>query len=360
MRAGADASESGRDPERSGKSAMTHVFVAGNSRSGTTVTAKMLGRHSHLHTLPELHFVEELWLPSHDGVLSTDEAVELADRLLHNARRGYHEPYRHGADIALARCLTAGMASPHPHDVLVAVLTSEARRHGKTGSVEQTPRNVYFLGDLLSRLPSARAVIVIRDPRDVLLSQRNWWRRRWRGSRVPLQTTIRRWTSYHPVTTTLLWRSGVRSGDAWASLPGVTVIRFEDLVADPKSVLTRLLEQLGLTFEGGMLEVPRISSSNRPDPRTEHPEYGLDPSVVGGGLRDLSATELWLCQLLTRRERSAHGYVDVGVRPRPLALLGHLVSLPLKAGAGLALNTRRTRSLLQTVRRRLIGSGGGL
>jgi hypothetical protein len=334
----------------------SHIIVAGNSRSGTTMTAKMLGRHSRLHALPELHFVEELWSPSGDHVLPIDDAIALADRLLHNAVRGYHTPYRSEGDRSHAKEVVARAESLRPHDVLARVLTAEAERHGKSVGIEQTPRNVYFLGDLLARLPRARAVVVVRDPRDVLLSQRNWWRRRWRGSRVSLQTTLRRWVSYHPVTTTLLWRSGIRRGDQWASVPGVTVIRFEDLVADPVSELTSLMQAWGLDFEEDMLRVPRMSSSNRTDRGNDGIVQGVDASVAGRGARDLSATELWLCQRLTRRERALHGYAEVQVDPQPLGLLVHMLSLPLKIGLGLALNRGRTQSLVQTVRRRLVRS----
>ena len=43
------------------------LFVVGNSRSGTTMFARMLGRHPSVHTVSELHFYEELWLPEKGG-----------------------------------------------------------------------------------------------------------------------------------------------------------------------------------------------------------------------------------------------------------------------------------------------------
>lgn len=322
------------------------------------MTAKMLGRHSCLHTLPELHFVEELWSPTGpDGPLTPVAATALADRLLHNARHGYHTPYQRGAFGAEAGEIVAGLHTPLAHAVYSAVLDVEAARHGKQTAVEQTPRNVYFLGDLLDRMPKARVVVVVRDPRDVLLSQRNWWRRRWRGSRVSLPTTARRWASYHPITTTLLWRGGVRQGERWADHPAVSLVRFEDLVHDPQAVLGDLVRSWGLDFESQMLTVPRMSSSNRPDRRGDERAQGPDPTVSGRGVQELGPTELWLCQLLTRRERARHGYDEAVATPAPLALVLLVLSCPVKLALGLLLNRGRTQNLLATVRRRLSSDG---
>ena len=63
------------------------VFVVGNSRSGTTMLANMLGRHSAMGSLREMHFFEQLWTSAdRDRALSAAEATELAARLLHNQR----------------------------------------------------------------------------------------------------------------------------------------------------------------------------------------------------------------------------------------------------------------------------------
>ena len=146
----------------------------------------------------------------------------------------------------------------------------------------------------------------------------------------------------------------MRQGDAHARHDRIALVRFEDLVAEPQAVLTRLVEQWGLDFEPGMLDVPRMSSSNR----TDDGARGVDKSVAGRGSRDLPPTEVWLCQLLTTRERQQHGYPSVSVRPQPLALLTLLVTWPLKLVLGVALNVGRTQSLRQTLHRRLFAARG--
>ena len=332
------------------------LFVVGNSRSGTTMLAHMLSRHPEVHSCRELHFFEELWSAEDAGRrLARPEALDLAERLLHNARDWYHAPFRSGAHEQAAETVLARLDQrPHPHEVLRAVLDEEARRHGKRIACEQTPRNVFYIDDVLRLFPDAGVLSVIRDPRDVLLSQRNWWRRRFRGSgSLPLRTTAARWASYHPVTTSLLWRGGVRAADRSARHERVVTVRFEDLVTEPERELDRALGCFGLTFDPAMLEVGRISSSNRADVAGT----GVDPGVVGRWRGQLSATEVWLSQRLTAAERAAHGYDALPVRPSAVKLLGHGLSLPAKTALAAALHGRRFGGLYGALRRRLTAGG---
>src|SRR5579884_4298471 len=211
------------------------IFVVGNSRSGTTMTARLLGLHPDIHALRELHFFEEMWDPRDgDQGLPHATAVALAARLLHNARSSYTVAPEGDAYRSDAEAIVEGIGAPvQPHRVLEAVMLCETRQHGAVIPCEQTPRNVYYIAEILRLFPAARVLNVVRDPRDVLLSQKNWWRRRLRGSQTPWPVVARQWIDYHPLTTSLLWRGGVRAADRVATSERVHTVRFEDLVADP-------------------------------------------------------------------------------------------------------------------------------
>lgn len=327
------------------------IFVVGNSRSGTTMLARMLGRHSQVHALQELHFVEELWMPADDGPLTPHAATALADRLLHNQREWYHTEYRAGSHRDVAAEIVEPLPAPvRPTDVFAAVLEHEARRAGKRLPVEQTPRNVFYLGQLLDSLPDSRAVVLTRDPRDVLLSQKNWWRRRFRGTTgVPAITTLRQWADYHPITTSLLWRGGVRAGMRLSSDPRVTAVRFEDLVTEPEVQLARVLDPLDLVVEPAMLDAPRISSSNT----ANRGGRGVDPSVVGGWRHGLSPSEVWISQYLTRAEAQALDHGPAPGRTPWIGLAGQALSWAPRTALAVVLNRARTRNLLTSAKRRL-------
>ncbi|WP_336921883.1 sulfotransferase family protein [Aquipuribacter sp. SD81] len=332
------------------------VLVAGNSRSGTTMLARMLGRHSAVTALQELHFVEEHWTPGEEA-LPREAAVRLAERLLHNAREWYHTPFRPGrfapdAEAVVARCLVDRPDGRVPAAaVLTGVLAHEAQAAGRRVAVEQTPRNVFFLRSLLEEVPGAVGVVLVRDPRDVMLSQKNWWRRRFRGTTgVPLVTTLRQWADYHPLTTSLIWRGGARAGLRAGTHPRVVSLRFEDLVTEPAAELARVLDRVGLSAEPAMLDAPRISSSNAGD----RGGTGVDPTVVGRWRDGLDRAEVWINQRVTAAEARELGYapVDVGL-PLP-GLLWYALTWAPRTLLAVALNRSRTRSLVSSVRRRLV------
>lgn len=330
------------------------IFVTGSSRSGTTLVARMLGNHEDVHTLRELHFVEELWDPDDRGPADPETMQRIAELLLHRARVSYNLPADRRAQAdAAGEVLAAALPPPTTAtDVFWAVMSHEAVSAGATRPCEQTPRNVFYLRQLLEVFPDARAIAMVRDPRDVVLSMKHWWRRSQLGAREQTwRTTLRRRVDYHPVFSALLWRSSVRAADRAASDPRVLVLRFEDLVDDPTATVRRMCDHLGLEPRPEMVEVAVQNSSNVVD-RTE-PTTGIDRSVVGRGLSGLTATERWIVQRLGAAEMARHGYEAVPTRPGVLGTAGAAVTLFPKLVAAFVANARRARSPWRAVVRRL-------
>lgn len=329
------------------------VFVVGNSRSGTTMMGRVLGRHTAVFTFNELHFFEQLWTPeANPDPLTPDAAQALAARVLTIQHDSYYhqgDPARFTAEAATA---IASLQPPiYPPQVLGAVFEHMARANGKQWACDQTPRNLYYLDEILQLFPNAYVVVMVRDARDVLLSQKNRWRRRFLGSpNVPLKQTLRVWSQYHPITTSMLWRSGIVTGDRFNGRERVYTMRFEDLVQQPEAKLRDLCAFIGLEFEPEMMQVPRIHSSNRADVGGT----GIDPSVAGrwrqGGL---SNTELFLCQRVAGERLAAHGYEVQPQRPNPFTLVGQLLIWGFKLALTLLLNVQRTKNLVESVRRRI-------
>ncbi len=106
-----------------------------------------------------------------------------------------------------------------------------AQRAGCDMVVEKTPNHVVHLRRILAWVPDARIIGVIRDPRDVAasLSERN----------RSLETAIAKWVAAAMVL------------DVVASVPWGIVVRYEDLVAEPRAVLDRLAGFLGRRLDPG-------------------------------------------------------------------------------------------------------------
>lgn len=334
------------------------VFVVGSSRSGTTMMARILGRHPSVLTFNELHFFEQVWSGDRLGEdLDAGEAVDIFSRLLAIQRNGYLSPgdptrFRGEAAGALGTEAGSDAARFRPGEVFGRFLAHESEREGRTVACDHTPRNVFYLQEIHRTFPGARVVNMVRDPRGVMLSQKNKWKRRFLGGgSIPLREACRAWINYHPITIAQLWKGSVRAVDERPDGEPLLTVHFEDLLREPEVTVRRVCRFLGFEFRREMLMIPRVGSSNRPD-RPE--ETGIDPDRASrwreGGLSD---TEVWLCQRIAADRLDAHGYRREDVRPNPLRLLLELLAFPLKTGAALLANLGRAKSLWSAVRRRL-------
>lgn len=330
------------------------IFVVGNSRSGTTMVGRALGRHPLVFTLGEIHFFEQLWSAGDRDRLPGPEAARLAARLICIQRDGYlrqKDPARFRAEAR--RLLPSDpSASPDAAGVFVRFLLGEAERHGKTIPCDQTPRNVFYIGEILRLYPRARVINLVRDPRDVLLSQKRKWKRRSLGAKdIPLRETLRAWANYHPILTSKLWTASVRAADRFAGHERVLALRFEDLLADPEGELAKTCGFLGIPFKQSLLHVPQVGSSSghdRPDRK------GIDPSWAGswrkGGLTD---AELFLCQRVTGPLMRRHGYPVEPVAPNRLRVAVSVLALGPKLALALPANLGRMKSFREALGRRL-------
>ncbi len=331
------------------------VFVVGNSRSGTTMMGHILRNHPLIFTLPhELHFFEQLCSSDDYGrELSFDEAVALASRLLcinHDSYWRQGDPSRF---LEEARTLVLSIQNTPltPAVIFERFLRYAARKVGKTIPCDQTPRYSLYVDDILRLYPGARVINMIRDPRPILLSQKNKWKRRWMGYRdFPLKESIRTKINYHPVTISVLWNASVRAVSPFASHPRVLFVKFEDLLREPEAEVRRICGFLGVDYHGGMLDIPQGGSSLARFTTNK----GIDGSRAvawrRGGLND---TEIFICQKITGPLMKRYGYEPVPARANPLRLLWYGVSLPLKLTLSFLVNLGRMKNIPEALRRRL-------
>ena len=345
--------ENDRDHEQRSKSAEM-IFVVGAARSGTTMMGRILGNHPRVYTFGELHFFEELWPPEiPPNPLDRRRAATLAGKLLAIQRQGYYakrDPQRFLSEAE--RVVDALERAPTAPTVFEAFLRYETGRQGKDIPCLQTPRDVYYLKEILQFFRGARVVNMVRDPRAVLLSQKRRWRRYYLSpQKLPWTFPVRAWVNYHPITYSLLWRRAVAAGVALADDPRVRTVHFEALMKEPERELDGVASSLGLEQFPEMLHVPWLGSSSRPD---EPDRLGLDDGVVGKWrIEGLNQTEVWLCQGLNRKEIPKHGYVHETTSMNPLHFVYYAVTWLPKLILALLLNLGRMRSPAAAVGRRI-------
>jgi len=316
---------------------------------------RILDAHPQVHTFEELHFFENLITPEavlSPAPLSSEAARVLVVRLLTSARGNiFSRPDPATLGDAPQRILAEAAADPL--SLYRAVLGHETRRAGKTVPCEQTPRYLFSIAEIRTAFPEARFINMVRDPRDVMLSQKNKWRTYRHGSwNMPLREAVRVWANYHPVLAAKLWSAAVRRGAAFGAAERVLTVRFEDLIADPRETVARICDFLGIAFDESMLAAEDIGSSAKAD---QPGRRGINPEASGrwrkGGL---SHREVAICERLCAREMHAMGYLAAGPR---LSALRYAVEWPLLVAKGvlsLALNLSRNRNVLGAIRRRFL------
>ena len=163
------------------------IFVVGSSRSGTTMMGRILGNHSDIFTFKELHFFGTIWTNSSNQNLNKEEQIDLLSRLFCIQERGIFNQNNHlDFKIKSEKVLEVDTASPL--QIYELFLESMSKENSSLISCEQTPKNLYYLEEILNFFPDAKVINLVRDQRDVLLSQKNKWKRRFLGATsIPLK-----------------------------------------------------------------------------------------------------------------------------------------------------------------------------
>ncbi|UCC29806.1 MAG: sulfotransferase [Phycisphaerales bacterium] len=185
--------------------------------------------------------------------------------------------------------------------------------------VEKTPQHAVFLPEIIELLPACRIIHMVRDPRDVVASMlavsRSWGRG---------------WAPRSARRSALIWLRQVRAAkEAQNTIPAEQFyeVRYEDLVAQPTSILQNLVSFLKLSWaEDAITEAVRRNSiaavrkgGGTPIPKggrfAEHngdivrdPADFIRSGVPGSWRRDLGLSEKLCVWLVTRRMMRVFGY----------------------------------------------------
>jgi omega-hydroxy-beta-dihydromenaquinone-9 sulfotransferase len=332
------------------------IFITGNSRSGTTMMAKILGLNSQVFMFYELHFFEQLWYPTEPVTeITKEEAVNLFCKLISLQRQGFlterdPDQFKDEAQAYFNSCALSKCTFP---SVFMNFLLYESMLHSKKIPCEQTPRNLFFVDEICELYTGSKIICMIRDPRDVLLSQKYKWKRRFFGhADLPRKEIIRARFNYHPVTISKLWNSSTRKIVNSIDRENFYLVKFEELIAEPEKIIRNLCVFLNIQFHSSMLLIPTEGSSIAND---EIGKIGIDKTRSGNFLKGgLTNTEIYICQRITSGFRSKFGYEDVDVNPNIFSMIAFYTTFPIKLSIALLLNLKRSKNLLNSVKRRFI------
>ena len=330
------------------------IFVVGNSRSGTTMMGRILGKHPSVYTFGELHFFGQLSAPPFSSELPEAEIEKLAVQLYCIQREGYRTHRNPHRFLEKAQVFLTGLTTyPGTSAALFeAFLYHETSENDRVIPCDQTPRNVFYIADILELYPEAKIINMIRDPRDVLLSQKRKWKRRFLGgSDMPMKETLRDWINYHPITISHIWCTAINAGEQFGHHDRVASIYFEELLTHPEKIIKYLCNFVGITYTDEMLQVPQVGSSVAED---QPQQLGINPQRAHSWQDgELSSAEIYLNQTVTAALMKKHNYTPTSVRPNIASLVFHLLTFPVKLVGAFLFNLDRVKNIGETLRRRI-------
>jgi len=325
------------------------VFIVGTPRSGTTLTAKILGRHSRLFMPGETHFFDDVYSRAAQLGAPGDSAVrlEIANRL-HTIYHRYYEqedqrrisklyPSAENLAAALDGCADYG-------EILGRFMGLQMQAEGKSRWGNNAPRDLFRVREIREYFPDAKLVVCVRDIRAFLYSYKGKWK-------IAGDEHVERLKKlYHPVVTSFLWKSSMQQLTLLEDLVPPAdriVVRYEDLVSRPEDTVCRICAMIGEEFEPDMLMVEGHNSSSATD------TPGIFATSIDRWKSELSQEEIAISQNIGGSLQLRLGYDEVTVHAGRAALLGLWMSTPFALWRALNANKETRGPLLPYLFKRI-------
>lgn len=160
------------------------IFIVGNSRSGTTMLGRMLGNNSKVNLFPELHLFGPCIAHGKElDIISKEDCLKIFTWLIDVYENGFHAKRNPENYSASALSMTEAFYKNglNAWDAYNYFVHQAALKNNKEIPCEDLPGNVFKLSQLLNKFPTCKIIHLVRDPRDVVLSQKNRYQRRKMG-----------------------------------------------------------------------------------------------------------------------------------------------------------------------------------
>jgi len=214
------------------------IFLVGCPRSGTTLLQSLLGAHSAIATFSETKFFfygVPLYEPGRRtfGMISEQLNPWLSEFFTEHLNRP--ELLQSLPRIPLFKLYLKTM---------IDILEKLTKEQGKSVWLEKTPEHLFHIEVIEKTIVGVRFIHIIRNGADVVASlyeATNKYPKPWNGA-LNIDSCIERWLDAIPLSVRHLQK------------PNHTLVRYEDLVEEPRSTLVQLCEFLGIEFDDSMLD----------------------------------------------------------------------------------------------------------
>lgn len=332
------------------------IFIVGNSRSGTTMLGRMLGNNTKVNLFPELHLFGPCIAHGNElEKIDKETCIKIFTWLLDVYDNGFHSKRNPEKYILEAEKLTTEFYKTglDAWDIYRCFVEQATLKKNKKIPLEDMPGNIFKIDQLFKKFPTCKVIHIVRDPRDVVLSQKNRHQRRKMGGHyVTRKESLRFWANYHPYFISRLWKNAVSSAIVFEKHPNVITIKFEELLLNTESILQKICAHCNINYENTMQLVPQVGSSSQKDNPNK---LGVDEERVGAWQRGgLTLGEIEICERITRNQLLHYNYALSNTKVNIFVKLWYLGMLPIKGVLALMLNWRRTKGIVNFIKNRIL------
>jgi hypothetical protein len=300
------------------------IFVVGYMHSGTTLLMSILASHPSIYSSKgETKFFElsEMIKAKYPDISNSERFDAYIGFVVQTITERFNvredkAPEIYSGDGELLNHIKAELKEKRDYlSVFEACMTVLAANAEKSRWMEKTPTHIFHTETILSTIPNALFVEIVRDPRDVLASKKtrraDVWTERYQAKDRYFKQLEK---AYDPLWDTLSWSAAIRAGMQLEQKHPLQHyrIRYEDLVKNPRQEIMALCEFLGLPF---LDELLNIEHHNPADMKSKQAS-GISQDSVERWKSVLSMTEVSVIQRLASLEMKNLAYENAVV---PLA-----------------------------------------
>ncbi len=291
------------------------IFIVGAPRSGTTMLAVLLDRHTKIAIPPETQFFTE-FSPQFQDQLYTLSSEELVD---------FAVTHRRIKDLQLNRDVVFGVFNNYSKslpNLLRALIECHAAKKCKPIPGEKSPEHIQHVPEILLAFPNAKVICVIRDGRDVV---RSLLKVKWAEPNNPRRFGLfcAQWNHFAKIT-----KQYMQSYSADQFL----VLKYEEIVESPTESLRTACSFIGVDFEQTQLN-DTVSSDVVPtwekDWKSKATE-GVDTSRVYAWRQAADCGQVWTMNCMMGGTLKEWGYPDTELSDCPIhkRILLFLLKIP--------------------------------
>lgn len=320
------------------------IIVVGRPRSGSTLFTRLLNESQDLCIVNDFYYLQYVDSLGGFNHQNTHLLKDMARQIFVTLKDRYKPDYSGNAGIECAQFLTLNREKKLKNFIKKSLNQPDHNWSSLFGSIMQycaslfgkkqwgynTPQDYLHLPRLQEAFPQAKFIFVMRDPRAVLCSFK--YLDYLEGYHEP--------AGYHPVLQAIAWKSAMKSFLKNQHQDNVFLVKYEDLISNVNQVLGDVGDFVGSKF-------PQVNLSN----------FGSNSTFKNKQKNELTATEIWICERIARREMQLAGYTPQNRRPsfKDVGNMLYLTNRSLKFYCQKSLISADTRKrLLSLAKARLI------